>query len=237
MVWSSCRCSQSHTKNRGMDSWRTSMLLPPLVVATVTIYVVSDWWMQRPWPRLCVQEEIERMQWGVGVHSVRERKGWMSRKELEEDMTVHINVCVRKRGRKGGNMQVLNMDERKQRKQTCDTETVCEIGWGCTHMWSSPPHTHPSLCEAPLQPPVLRQQGCHGNLIQAMTLGISLTIRGRLNTPSSAAPWEEQWEQKKEGGAAPTKCSREVEACRLSTGSQGGNVHGLHVRLLCRAFV
>lgn len=58
----------------------------------------------------------------------------MSRKELEEDMTVHmINVCVRrggvrKRGRKGGNMQVLNMDERKQRKQTCDTETVCEIG-------------------------------------------------------------------------------------------------------------
>lgn len=57
----------------------------------------------------------------------------MSRKELEEDMTVHmINVCVgegvRKRGRKEGNMQVLNMDERKQRKQTCDTETVCEIG-------------------------------------------------------------------------------------------------------------
>lgn len=57
----------------------------------------------------------------------------MSRKELEEDMTVHmINVCVRrgvrKRGRKGGNMQVLNMDERKQRKQTCDAETVCEIG-------------------------------------------------------------------------------------------------------------
>lgn len=115
-------------------------------------------------------------------------------------MCVCVGEGVRKRGRKGGNMQVLNMDERKQRKQTCDTETVCEIGWGCTHMWSSPPHTHPSLCEAPLQPPVLRQQGCHGNVIQAMTLGISLTIRGRLNTPSSAAPWEEQWEQKKEGG-------------------------------------
>lgn len=124
---------------------------------------------------------------------------------------------VRKRGRKGGNMQVLNMDERKQRKQTCDTETVCEIGWGCTHMWSSPPHTHPSLCEAPLQPPVLRQQGCHGNVIQAMTLGISLTIRGRLNTPSSAAPWEEQWEQKKEGGGSTHKVQ-----------PRGGGVPALH---------
>lgn len=70
----------------------------------------------------------------------------MSRKELEEDTTVHmINVCgggegVRKRGRKEGNMQVLNMDERKQRKQTCDTETVC-VRLGEDACTCDPPHT------------------------------------------------------------------------------------------------
>lgn len=61
MVLSPCCRSQSRT-NRAEDSWRTCRLLLPPVVATVTIYVLNDWLMLRPCPRLavCPRERGER---------------------------------------------------------------------------------------------------------------------------------------------------------------------------------
>lgn len=91
-------------------------------------------------------------------------------------------MCERKRKRTKI-ICVLNMKERNKESK-CVTQKILSVCvWVRMHARATLPSPQILLC---LKPPLQLQHRYHSNRSQAMTLGITLANRTRLNTPSSA---------------------------------------------------